>query len=434
MSKPTPSSADARAPAHAEGTEQEGRNILRIGELLSDTFEIRSLLGEGGMGQVYEAHDLVLNRRVAIKIPWRHVPTTVRTEARALAALRHPSMVAIHGVWKHDGLEYAVMERIYGESLETHLEQRNAAKNPFTVGEVLEILAGVAEGLSEVHRAGIAHRDVKPANIMVAPGNRLVLMDFGIFQPEIDYTKPKDVSGSPWYMAPEAIANAVQPGHLHLLDIYSFGILAFELLTGNVPFPGDSVMKVVQDQLHTLAPDLAPLRPDAPARLCALVAELLAKAPHDRPQAMDDVARQLRRMRRTTDPPPARLSVVIAEDDPNSAITLQALVLHHAPGADVRLAVDGQQALELVRRMAPHLLLIDLNMPKLSGVEVCMYLRGTRGAEKCTIVSMSAHAEDEDLALLEHLGIASYIPKGEQLAEQLPSVIADVKKRLSKRS
>ena len=388
------------------------------------------------MGQVYEAHDLLLNRRVAIKVARRHIAISIRNEARAMAALRHPALVDVHGVWKHEGMEYAVMERIYGVTLDRHVQTRAATSNPLQLDEILEILRGVADGLGVVHRAGMAHRDVKPANIMLAPNNRIVLMDFGIFRPEIERRPHEPLSGSPWYMAPEAIANKIEPGRAFLVDMYALGILAFELLTGAVPFTGD-MMKVLADQLNTAVPNLAERRPDLPPRLCALVHELLAKEPQDRPQDMQSVEWRFRKASRgitpTLPPAPGRFTVLIAEDNPGSAAVMQELISQAAPGAAVRISVDGRQALELVRRDPPHLLLVDLHLPSLSGVELCMSLRGTAIANHCTIVPVSSFAESSELEQLKRMGFSRFIPKGAELAERLPALVEIMCRRLSSR-
>jgi len=192
----------------------EASALLRVGTILNDTFEIRALLGEGGMGQVYEAHDLALNRRVAVKVAWPHIMTSIRDEARALAALRDPCTVAVYAMGKHGALEYVVMELIHGISLATRLEAHYAAGTRMDTIEAIAILARVADGLAAVHRAGIAHRDIKPGNIMLAPGDRVVLMDFGIFQPVYETGGRRALSGSPAYMAPELFTDTVAPGEL----------------------------------------------------------------------------------------------------------------------------------------------------------------------------------------------------------------------------
>ena len=149
-------------PKQAERGE-ESKPIFSPGEIVAENYEIRCMLGEGGMAQVWEARDHVLDRRVALKAAWPdpRLPP-LRNEARALAAFRHPSLVTVHALAHHRGIEMIVMERIYGISLADHIEQRLQGGVPFKVKEVLTPLIDVAEGLAVVHRAGIAHRDIKP--------------------------------------------------------------------------------------------------------------------------------------------------------------------------------------------------------------------------------------------------------------------------------
>ncbi len=421
-------------PAAARVRVHGRRDLLRIGEVLAGTYEIRALLGQGGMGQVYEAQDRQLNRRVAIKVPWPDAGATVRREAQALAALRHPSTIGIYALIQHEGIECVVMERVYGVTLEARLERRHAEKAPLHIDEVIDVLAGIAEGLAVVHRAGMAHRDIKPSNVMLAPGNRIVLTDFGLFQPEIDarsHGRDRDIAGSPPYIAPETITNSVAPGEAYLVDIYALGVVAFELLTGKVPFWHESVPRLLSFHLQQEVPDLTKLRPDVPPRLAALVKEMLAKDPKARPQSAEDIAWQLV----TTASPSAdeRMRVVIAEDDPFAATILTAIIRQSAPEAEVHVVHDGREALEHVRRRVPDLLVIDLHLPKLSGVELCAHLRGRWFASRCAVFTTSAHAEPGEVDSLRNLGFDLFVPKGDALSRRLPALVAELRLRRTRR-
>jgi eukaryotic-like serine/threonine-protein kinase len=406
--------------------------IFSIGELVSGVYEVRSVLGSGGMGQVFEAQDTVLNRRVALKVAWPDLHESIRKEAQALAAVRHPSMVTVYTVGEHRSIEYIVMERVYGVPMDAYLGRRKAKGERLPASEAIELLSAIGEGLQAVHRAGIAHRDVKPANIMLAPGNRVVLMDFGLFLPEFDMAGQPTVAGSPQYMAPEAIANEVEPGAGHLVDLYALGVLAFEMLAGELPFGGDDVNEVWDKHVNQPAPELAPLRPDAPRGLVALVGDLMAKDPRDRPQSVEAVLWQLAKLRGHAGQRAEQLAVLIVDDDPQIQRVLSFYVRKAVPDAEIRTASDGDGALEQVRQRAPDLMLLDLQMPRMNGIEVCMYLRGARMAERCTIVSVSAGAQEHDVQLMQQLGITRFVSKGPGLGERIVAVTQDVVGQISR--
>lgn len=429
--------------------EASSADIFPIGEVLSESYELRSILGAGGMGQVFEAQDLALNRRVAIKAAWPDLRESVKKEAQALAAIRHPSMVTVYAMGVHQGVEYVVMERIYGVSLDTHLHRRRSRGEPLTVAETIDLLIAISDGLTAVHRAGIAHRDIKPSNIMLAPGNRVVLMDFGLFLPEFEVAGQTTVAGSPQYMAPEAISNEVQAGAGHLVDLYALGIMAYEMLTGDVPFNSDEIMEVWEQHLTVDVPDVRKLRPDVPPKFAALIQTLLLKDPSERPQNIDSVVWQLQNLRASLRPPAERptprpspppsgqtpaaseapaFSVLIVDDDKELQRILSFYVKKAAPDADIRVVSDGDAAIEAVRQRAPNLMLLDLQMPKMNGIEVAMYLRGFALAEKTQIVSVSAGAQEHDIQLLQQLGIARFVSKGLKLQENIASIVTETRR------
>ncbi|MDB4967835.1 MAG: Serine/threonine-protein kinase PknA [Myxococcales bacterium] len=392
-------------------------------------YEILRLLGAGGMGAVYEAHDRLLNRRVAIKVAQSTSPElSLRKEAQALAAIRHPSMVAVHALGSHCGVEYLVMELVRGTTLASHVQKQLRKQQPFTVREALDILIGIAEGLAAVHASGISHRDIKPANIMLAPGNRTVLMDFGLFTPEFE--RLETVAGSPEYMAPEVYAARVEAGAGHLVDLYALGIIAFELLCGRPPYQGANAIQTLGMHVHEPIPSLAAEREDVPGELASLVGELLAKAPSDRPHGIEDVLGRLRALRtRTERRSNDRFSVLIVDDDPDFAESMRAVVRAELPEADVNIARDGEAAFASLLKQVPTVMLLDLNMPRMNGLELCMTLRGSGLAAKCHIVSMSAPTTAKDRELLDQLGVRDIFTKDRHLPRTIVDLVKSSKRR-----
>ncbi len=417
-----------------EPQEESENRIFATGELLAGVYEIVKLLGRGGMGQVFEAHDHLLNRKVAIKAAWPNPLTPpLRNEARALAAFQHPSLVSVHTLGEHRGIDYLVMERVYGVSLTKHAETRWGSGDPFSPSEVVQILLPAAEGLSVVHRAGLVHRDIKPDNIMLTPVHRVVLMDFGLVLPEFDVNGKQRVAGSPPYMAPEALLNTATTGSGHLVDIFALGVLAYELLTESRPYAGVTIREVIASHERGHPRALAELRPDCPLALCQLVHEMLSPNPQLRNQSAEAVAWQLRAVRdqrpRSENPKENQSkspSVLIVDDDVDLAKILAFYVRQILGPTDIRVAHDGEEALSEVQKQEPDVMLLDLHMPRMNGVELCMQLRGDGLAQSCSIISVSAGAQEHDVQLLHQLGIHHFVEKGSNLRERLRTVIAEV--------
>ena len=413
--------------------ESSENRIFARGELLDGVYEIMQLLGRGGMGQVFEAHDHQLNRRVAIKTAWPNpLAPPLRDEARALAAFQHPSLLTVHTLGQHRGLDYLVMERVYGVSLTDHLAARACERGGLSTAEAVQILLPVAEALSVVHRAGLVHRDVKPDNIMLTPDGRVVLMDFGLVLPAFDFKEDQNVAGSPPYMAPEALAGSSTRENSHLLDIFSLGVLAYELLTGERPFPGLTPREVSASHDRGAPTPLA-ARIDCPLALSELIHEMMSPTPRGRVQSAEAAAWQLRTIfdapsRRAGKKSGARRapSLLIVDDDVDLSRILSFYVRQIMSPVDVRVSHDGEAALVEVQNREPDAILLDLHMPRMNGVELCMQLRGDGLAQKCSIISVSAGAQEHDVQLLHQLGIHHFVEKGSNLRERLQTVLGEV--------
>jgi serine/threonine-protein kinase len=388
---------------------------VRIGDLV-----LRSVLGEGGMGMVYEALDTRLQRSVAVKVPRDGGVSTqhLLSEARALASMRHPGVVTIYGIGDHAGLPYVVMEHLTGTTLGGRIYARSKRREPFLIAEVLEFLVPLAEALAAVHRGGLVHRDVKPANIMVCPGGRIVLMDFGLFEAEALGVERK-VSGTLQYMAPETFTNTVETRFGHLVDVYALGVVAFEMLTGETPFYGEDVVDFYRAHTTTPAPPVGSLRVDAPPALAELVDRMLAKDPMARPADMESVIWSLRRTLAETSREPPALGVLIVEDDQAIARLIELRIKKVAPTARVERSADALDAMKRLAGWTPDVLVLDLHMPHMSGVELAMHLQGTPVLDRCVTIAVSAGASPTDLALLRQLGISRYVEKGSGFSEAI---------------
>jgi serine/threonine-protein kinase len=297
------------------------------------------------------------------------------------------------------------------------------------VEEAISILGSLSEGLAVVHRAGLAHRDVKPGNVMLTPDHRVVLMDFGLVLPEFEVAAQTSIAGSPSYMAPEALTNRVAPGAGHLTDVYALGAVAYELLSGRLPYDAASLHELWRLQSEAPPPDLRRARPGIPHRLERLVRAALALEPDARPESAEAFTWQLeaslrldRRATAATAPPPA-IDLLVVEDDPDMARILSFYAKQELGAVSVRRAADGVEAVALVRERAPDVMLLDLHMPKMNGVEVLMQMRGERLAEGAAVIAVSAGAQRDDLELLHQLGIHHFVSKGQDLKRKLADAL-----------
>jgi serine/threonine-protein kinase len=261
-------------------------------------YRILEKLGEGGMGIVYKAEDIQLKRTVALKfLPDRvNKDSTAKDrflqEAQAAAALNNPNICTIHGVEDVDGSLFIVMEYVEGGTLREKL--------PFTkIDAAITIAVQIGEALQEAHSKGIVHRDIKADNIMLTSKGQAKVMDFGLakLKGSLKLTKTSSTVGTLAYMAPEQI----QGGEVDARsDIFSFGVLLFEMLTGHLPFRGEHEAAMVYSIVNEEPEPLQTYLPDAPSDLQHVLDEALEKDPEDRYQTVGEIVHELRRIRKHT--------------------------------------------------------------------------------------------------------------------------------------
>lgn len=389
--------------------------IFPLGDVIADTYELRSILGSGGMGQVFDAHDRGLGRRVAIKANWPENEQSVRTEAQALAAVRHPGVVSVYALGTHKGVDYMVMEHVAGVTLAHHLDRLEGGGFPLEEG--LDVLIAIADGLAAIHRAGISHGDVKPENVLLSASGRVVLGDLGLVRAAYEADAGL-VAGTPSYMAPEIISPRFANAGWHLVDLYAFGVLAYRMIAGRLPFLAEDDLDLVLMHANDPPPKLIDTV-KVSRRLSELVEQLMAKEPTDRPASMDAVVWQLRTAReelaRANGASAPPLTVLVVDDDADIARLVAMYVKHAAPGAEITIAEDAQQALEAFRKSPPRLVFLDLMMPMMSGFELFTYLRGVHLVDASTVVAMSAGGSATDVELMLELGAHDFIHKGPEL-------------------
>jgi eukaryotic-like serine/threonine-protein kinase len=271
--------------------------IARLKASLSGRYEIEGEIGAGGMATVYLAMDLKHHRKVAVKVLHPELASLLGAERflneiRVTAGLQHPHILALHDSGEADSFLYFIMPYVEGESLRNRLMREGALPIP----EAVELLREIADGLTYAHERGVVHRDIKPDNVLLS-GRHALLADLGIAKAVSDTTTRSQLTtvgvvvGTPEYMAPEqAIAD---PQVDHRADLYSFGILAYEMLAGRTPFGGRSGQAVLAAQLLEAPAPIAQHRPDVPEALASVVMGCLEKEPSHRWQSAQDIARAL---------------------------------------------------------------------------------------------------------------------------------------------
>ena len=264
----------------------------RLQRLIEGRYRIERLLGKGGMGAVFLAHDLTLERDVAIKVlppdiaQDDQIVRRFQQEAKTAAKLDHPNIIPIYRVESEGGLNYFVMKYVSGTSLEDLLEQ----KRPLPLPDVQRILWEAACALGHAHQRGVVHRDVKPANIMFDHDGRAMLTDFGIskaLQAATGFTATGMIIGTPHYMAPEQAKGQTVDGRA---DQYSLGVVGYRAVTGELPFAGDSVHTILYKHIFEEPPRAATRRPDLPEFLSTALSRAMSKEADHRYPTMEEFA------------------------------------------------------------------------------------------------------------------------------------------------
>jgi serine/threonine protein kinase len=267
-----------------------------LGEVIARRYELVELVGAGGMSSVYKAHDGLLERNVALKILHPHYGDDAeyverfRREARMVAQMSHPHIVTVIDRGEDDGQQYIVFEFVDGENLKQLVERAG----PLPARRVVELGIAIADALAFAHEHGLVHRDVKPQNVLLTADGEAKVTDFGIARSldvEHGVTQTGTVLGTSNYLSPEQASGRPVT---RATDVYSLGVVLYELLTAEVPFPGENFVAVAMKHVNEPVPDIAGKRPDAPRRLVAAVERALEKDPARRFGSMDEFKWELR--------------------------------------------------------------------------------------------------------------------------------------------
>ncbi len=262
------------------------RSMTEVGEVVAGRYQVGTLVGRGGMAAVWVGRDLLLDRPVAIKqlsgagLAEPMAAERFEREARSVAQLAHPNVVAVHDYGTVGGEPYLIMELVAGETVATMLDD-----GPLTITQAVAVAAQTCDGLAAAHEAGVVHRDIKPSNLIVTPAGVVKICDFGIARMlggtgTTSLTGETEALGSVSYMAPERVGDHPVD---HRVDLYGLGCTLYAMLTGAPPFAAESAVATLTLHVTKAPTPVSELRADVPPMLEALIDELLAKAPSARP-------------------------------------------------------------------------------------------------------------------------------------------------------
>jgi eukaryotic-like serine/threonine-protein kinase len=394
-----------------------------IGQRISGRYEILGLLGGGGMSTVYLAQDIILDRPVAIKVLRQdfsdedELRKRFQREALSATSLVHPNIVNIYDVGEDGDLQYLVMEYVEGQTLKEYIKDHA----PLAPAEAVEIMKQLCSGITAAHIHGIIHRDVKPQNILMDLDGQVKLTDFGIAMAlsATALTRTNSVMGTVHYLSPEQARGGIATKRT---DIYSLGIVLFEMLTGKLPFSGESAVSIALKHLQEQTPSVRALRPDIPQSLENVILKATAKDPAVRYSSADAMLRDLhtvlspeRSGEAPFEPPPideeATKAIPIITEEPASESTIGP-----KPVTPPSPEPSDEPKAKKKRKKWPFVLGGIILLALITGV--VLYMTGVIGTRQAEVPDVSGMSVEEASDELEQAGFLA----GELKEEHSPDI------------
>jgi serine/threonine-protein kinase len=404
--------------------------VADAGDVVDGRYRVSRKLGEGGMASVFLAGDLRLKREVAIKIAHPELAeepdlaTRFLREAELMAKLRHPNVLEIYDVGTWRNYPYLVMPYLRGNDLETWCTRRGPGL--IGVDPAIGIMDQLLTGLAAMHSLGLVHRDVKPKNILVSDDDKVTLGDLGLTHFVHEGERLHEPSGTPGFVAPEILVHAnIRAELASMADVYAAGVTAYWLLTGTRPTTSN-VLQLIADYPTAIEPP-SQRYPGVPAAFDEPILAAVQEDPVLRPTAAElreallEAHVTVRRQAAT-----ASHFVVVVDDDPQALIFVEEVVREALPGAEVVILRDPRHAFPIIESRPPALVITDLDMPYLNGVELTAAIRGSDRTREVPIIVFSGVGGAAEWQLLSQLGATRFLLKPVD-----PDTLFDVVRRVA---
>jgi serine/threonine protein kinase len=353
-----------------------------VGTVLENKFRLEKLVGMGAAGVVYLGYDLFLQRHVAIKVLRTNAMHNrdhikkFRQEAITMATIKHLNVVQIFSFGEKDGYYYFVMEYIAGQTLEVFLQDFYQSDDKFLSLDVaIGLISQICSGLSAVHNKGIAHRDVKPGNVLISKEDyHIALTDFGLTSLTSSYDDHKYVEGTPLYLAPERIKSGKE--HLefaNLSDIYAVGCVFYEMLSGQPPYYSNNVVQLLSKHLSSPVPSILEKRPELPIYVERIINKAMAKNPENRYQSCKEFKKDLLNARMPQSKIQRKQQMVLVFDDGKTGAKINDFFSQLGAIIEVALIRDYKNGIDLAFSEKPDAIIV-IERSDFSLLELCSIL------------------------------------------------------------
>jgi serine/threonine-protein kinase len=453
--------------------------------VLEGKYRLLDELGRGSMGTVFLAEDTLLRRKVAVKFLLPELAHSAecavrfKREAIAMASIRNANVAQIYSYGEDRGTPYFVMEYLEGETVESAIDAYNRRGFFMPVADAVDIIIQTLYGVAAIHKADAVHRDIKPGNIMLeADTSRAILMDFGLVRDIKVEDDMRTLAGTPAYIAPELVEGRDGASRSQLADIYSIGATFYELITGSIPFNGNNWVEILQKHMAEIPEFPSTRRPGLPEAVDDIIMRAMSKDPRERYQScesfLDDLTalagkvddkeprtpsrapasgtgtkrapsggyRRSPKHRSSSDPSRGfrntpsftRGRLVVVDQDRDFRSKVYDAAKAAVPGCRVHSATDGPMAMELIRTVDPHVLVINLALPEMSGFEIIASVLGDEAFRQMTIIAVSDNSGTKDAQLLRGMGVRHFWSKPIDIEALLEVIIPELEKPLSRTS